>query len=695
MGNIVSIDITAVDNASNVLNNIAGGFSMLGDAAKAGIEMAAGAFQSLLQAGSETQDTMARFNSLVDSSPLAGYKDEMLDLADAIAKKTRFDNDSILATEAQLAIYTNISEKVFPDALKATINMASYMEGDAQAAAKLFGRSLEDIGNGSLNLLYRQKLITEETKNTAEAMISSSGSSAAYKYELDNVSDAVREQALELQKNGKFAEAYKVIWDGLGDAQKVMAQKIRETDGEAEAQQYIIDALNGKIGNLAEDMGKTFPGQVEILKNKLNDFWQGQGNATEEVLKPLIADFNTLADQALPYVKIGLDKMNEALAPVVDTFHKLVAGDISVSDLFDGIKVSLSNINWGKIALDTVHGFEQVDWGGMFKSAIDGLGFAAEIGSNIFDGIDFGVKEIDWSKLSADIEKTLVDADFKGLGEKFHDLGVSAGTAFGDGIKGAVEGIDWVDVLGAASLAFSRFEGGLVGVDFDKLVLEDLPRMETVLSGFFDVLPMMIQGQLAQIPDTISKAVSSWAGVLQTKGAEMGKAAQGMMDNVKGAIDSKIKDVSKSFEPLKKGWDDAMSDMEKAVSPVTKAIQLAIDKVNELISLVQTAIETVAKLVIPGAGTGTGEGHSSGADFIVPPGYPNDSYPMRVESGEHVVVTPANKVSSSKPSYQSSEQGTPPPQSGTVLQNHGTINIYLNGDKMTVANFMDELGAAM
>jgi hypothetical protein len=33
----------------------------------------------------------------------------------------------------------------------------------------------------------------------------------------------------------------------------------------------------------------------------------------------------------------------------------------------------------------------------------------------------------------------------------------------------------------------------------------------------------------------------------------------------------------------------------------------------------------------------------SGADFIVPPGYPNDSYPLRVESGERVQVTPAGE----------------------------------------------------
>lgn len=36
--------------------------------------------------------------------------------------------------------------------------------------------------------------------------------------------------------------------------------------------------------------------------------------------------------------------------------------------------------------------------------------------------------------------------------------------------------------------------------------------------------------------------------------------------------------------------------------------------------------------------------YAGGVDFIVPPGYPNDSYPMRVESGEHVTVTPPGKA---------------------------------------------------
>jgi hypothetical protein len=40
-----------------------------------------------------------------------------------------------------------------------------------------------------------------------------------------------------------------------------------------------------------------------------------------------------------------------------------------------------------------------------------------------------------------------------------------------------------------------------------------------------------------------------------------------------------------------------------------------------------------------------GKGYASGADFTVPAGFPNDSYPMRVQSGEHVQVTPAGQQS--------------------------------------------------
>jgi len=48
---------------------------------------------------------------------------------------------------------------------------------------------------------------------------------------------------------------------------------------------------------------------------------------------------------------------------------------------------------------------------------------------------------------------------------------------------------------------------------------------------------------------------------------------------------------------------------------------------------------------------------ASGANFVVPPGFPNDSYPMMVQSGERVQVTPANQVRSDDGAVISQLQG--------------------------------------
>lgn len=62
---------------------------------------------------------------------------------------------------------------------------------------------------------------------------------------------------------------------------------------------------------------------------------------------------------------------------------------------------------------------------------------------------------------------------------------------------------------------------------------------------------------------------------------------------------------------------------------------------------------TVPSFTGPGGGQGQGQGGTSsvglaeGADFIVPPGFPNDSFgPLYVQSGERVQVTPAGQVES-------------------------------------------------
>jgi hypothetical protein len=50
---------------------------------------------------------------------------------------------------------------------------------------------------------------------------------------------------------------------------------------------------------------------------------------------------------------------------------------------------------------------------------------------------------------------------------------------------------------------------------------------------------------------------------------------------------------------------------------------------------------------------------AGGADFIVPPGYPNDSFPMRAQSGERVQVTPAGETARSGANVTINVSSTP------------------------------------
>jgi hypothetical protein len=84
------------------------------------------------------------------------------------------------------------------------------------------------------------------------------------------------------------------------------------------------------------------------------------------------------------------------------------------------------------------------------------------------------------------------------------------------------------------------------------------------------------------------------------------------------------------------------SSMEQVAVSVGIAEQ-AVLRLNEAIS------QTDSGLSVPGLGsgatpTGTHAQAARGADFVVPPGYPNDSFRLGLTSGEYVQVTPAGQV---------------------------------------------------
>jgi len=143
----------------------------------------------------------------------------------------------------------------------------------------------------------------------------------------------------------------------------------------------------------------------------------------------------------------------------------------------------------------------------------------------------------------------------------------------------------------------------------------------------------------------------------------------------KAAIESSLMsedDKTKALMKLDKDYQTEKTAAEKEAQNEKNKIELEMFRAKKLASLADVAINTAKAIVttfaelgftpwgIIAAGLMGGMGLlqagliaaqpepvfpalAQGGDFIVPPGYPNDSFPMRVESGEHVSVTPAGE----------------------------------------------------
>lgn len=103
--------------------------------------------------------------------------------------------------------------------------------------------------------------------------------------------------------------------------------------------------------------------------------------------------------------------------------------------------------------------------------------------------------------------------------------------------------------------------------------------------------------------------------------------------------------------PDTSGWQGALvqidytkfPNLQKALAdsvqrPVETSLRLLNGMDGRVITTKQNIFQTTYKRTVRLGEGGFGLQH--GGDFVVPPGYPNDTYPMNVTSGEHVVVTP-------------------------------------------------------
>lgn len=238
--------ITAEDRASATLANFGRKAGGIGNTVKRSLKLAAvgiaaaGAAAiafgvSSVKSYQESENALAQLNAVLKSTRgIAKVSAKSaISLANSLQKVTRYSDEQVLSAENMLLTFTKIGKDVFPDTTKAVLDMSTAMGADLKSTAIQVGKAMQDPVRG----------------------------------------------VTALQRVGVR----------LSDSQKELVKNLVATGKTAEAQKLILKELQTEFGGSAEAAGKTFAGQLDILKNQFDEVKESIGKTIVDAIIPLMS----------------------------------------------------------------------------------------------------------------------------------------------------------------------------------------------------------------------------------------------------------------------------------------------------------------------------------------------------------------------------------------------------------------------
>jgi len=252
---------TSATNTGNIVNKaLSGAFGLVASAAEKGMSILKDQLEDSIKIAMQHQQVMAQTSQAIkstgDASGMSATAVE--NLATSLSKVTDFSQDTTEQGENMLLTFTNIGKNVFPQTTQIMLDMAQAMhQGPTQTALEL-GKALNDPAQGLSALQRVGVTFSDQEKQQIQTMMSHN--------------------------------------DVIG-AQNVMLQELQK-----------------EFGGSAEAAGKTFGGQLTILKNNLDDFKEKIGSVllpalsslTSFVSSTVLPNFNKFADW---FTGVGMPKM--------------------------------------------------------------------------------------------------------------------------------------------------------------------------------------------------------------------------------------------------------------------------------------------------------------------------------------------------------------------------------------------------
>jgi len=176
---------------------VTGALRAVGEAA-VGLALEAGAalvsfFSDALGGALDAEVGLARLTAQIDAQgeSAAVTKEEALALADEYKNLVGGSDDAVIAAEAVLLKFNQIGSETFPDAIRASADLAALMGVDVTTAAQQLGLALDTGGEGLARIAKQTGAFTDAELEQIKAMREAGDIAGAQALILSNLDDAI------------------------------------------------------------------------------------------------------------------------------------------------------------------------------------------------------------------------------------------------------------------------------------------------------------------------------------------------------------------------------------------------------------------------------------------------------------------------------------------------------------------------
>ena len=389
----------------------------------------------------------------------------------------------------------------------------------------------------------------------------------------------------------------------FSETQQEMIRNFVEQGDIMGAQNVILSEMKAEFGGVAREMGTTATGSLARLNNAMGDLKEMAGGVLLEGLQPLIVGLTNFATRTLEAWS-AKRKLNKAMKGEATTLE-----DATLA--FKTQEEEVANLNAQLVAQRGIK--ERV---GKLDSR------AANMSQQI---IDSKLKEI----AAAEELLPLLEAQVEKLGKQETIL------------PPVIQLNDLLaDSTDELAVATDRAEKGRAAYNetsiVSRLTDEDLWIANQAAADAIDIVTAA-QYNLSASFAAMSMNGRAWSDFLAT--------------TMVAAYGDAFMAIGQALVDAEDGWEAFKDAAKNAVAAVLEMLgkQFAVHAMGGLVPLPglfnpMGAGAAFAASAAAFIAAGVVRSLHEGGDFIVPPGYPNDSYPIAVESGERVQVTRKEEV---------------------------------------------------